>query len=92
MLPTGRHLIRRNRYDGGRRASESYEFDLVGLLLRIDVHDGPDITRLKALIRKCDGQDDSVVLGDHFSRILKGMGRDQSWDITASVDDPHGAN
>jgi hypothetical protein len=71
------NLLGRHGNDRSRLAGESDELDLVSLMARINVNDCSNVARLKTLLGKRCGQDDSIVLVNHGRSLLEGMGRDQ---------------
>ncbi len=86
------YLLGGDRDDCCRLSGEGYKLHLVSLLPRVNMHHGPDIARLKALVVQTCGQYYPVVFANHIYTILKRVRRDQSWKTRARVDDPDGSD
>ena len=68
------NLLGRHSNDRSRPAGERDELDLVSLMARINVNDCSNVARLKTLIGKRCGQNDSIVFVNHVGTLLKGDG------------------
>jgi hypothetical protein len=64
------NLLGRHGNDSRRLAGESNEFDLVSLVAWVDVNDCSNVTRLKPLLGKMRGQNDSIVFVNHVGNLL----------------------
>jgi len=61
----GAHLAGGNCHYRSRLSSERDKLDLISIVPRIDVHNGSDITGLKALLAHWRRQYHSVMLANH---------------------------
>ena len=86
------NLLGRHGNDRRRLAGEGNELDFVSLMVWINVNDCSNVARLKTLLGKRCGQNDSIVFVNHIGNLLEGMGCDQPWFICSAVDDPDGPN
>ena len=64
------NLLGRHGNDRRRLAGESNELDLVSLVAWVDVNDCSNVTRLKPLLGKRRGQNDSIVFVNHIGDLL----------------------
>ena len=76
--------------DCGGSAVERRELYFERSPIRVDVNHGTHVTNFESLGRYRLGQDDSIVLFDHFERLLlAGICRHQSRRFLAGINDPN---